>query len=390
MRAIVFGTGKIYNDFLIYCSSTELDWPIDIVCLCDNSPDKQGKILNGKKIIEPARIPGMVQSSSVDALILTIGRQHLRSVLRQLQALNLNLKIYFFNQSAPEHEKMSLMHPQKPILPYLECDLLDHCNLNCRGCGHLSNLMPERYLHELDFEHDFSRLSQLFESIDTIRLMGGEPLLHPKLHRFLFITRNNFPYANLRVVTNGLLLPSVSQEVFQAMKKCQAVLDISLYPPTFQRWKEIKSVLTKNDISYHLTEPIVTFSRFCDTKKVGDYHEIFNRCTDPCFCLYDGMLSRCGFGRMIQRIKRFFPDESKDFWCEVDNNLTVPIHNQELDGLDVNNLLSRPSKLCAYCHSPGWEENLLFDPDLQFPWENGKQRASIEDWCYAKRTTRFD
>ena len=174
------------------------------------------------------------------------------------------------------------------------------------------------------------------------------------------------------------------------MNQCQAIFDISLYPPTFQRWKEIKSVLVKNGVSYHLTEPILTFSRFCDTRKVGDYHEIFHRCTDPCFCLYDGRLSRCGFGRMIQRIKQFFPDESKDFWCEMDNNLTVSIHNQELTGLKVSKLLNRPSKLCAYCHSPNWEENLPVDSNLQFSWENGKQHATIEDWCYAKRTTRFD
>ena len=50
----------------------------------------------------------------------------------------------------------------KPALPYLEVHLVDHCNLNCKGCGHFS-LIGEVWFADLDkYVQDMSQLKRLF------------------------------------------------------------------------------------------------------------------------------------------------------------------------------------------------------------------------------------
>ena len=91
-------------------------------------------------------------------------------------------------------------------LHYLETHLVDHCNLKCKGCGHFSSLSEKRYTDVDIFKRDLMRLSGLFDNISRIRLMGGEPLLHPDVLGFVKSSRLAFPNADIWVVTNGLLL----------------------------------------------------------------------------------------------------------------------------------------------------------------------------------------
>jgi molybdenum cofactor biosynthesis enzyme MoaA len=78
---------------------------------------------------------------------------------------------------------------QKPELKYLELHLTDHCNLNCKGCGHYSPIAQENFASFVEFKKDMLRLGHLFRNIQIIRLMGGEPLLHPDVAFFLLKTR---------------------------------------------------------------------------------------------------------------------------------------------------------------------------------------------------------
>ena len=73
------------------------------------------------------------------------------------------------------------------MIPYIELHIVDHCNLNCVGCSHFSPL-AEPYFKDVDeYREEMKDLSK-FE-IGTIRIMGGEPLLHPKWYEFCEITR---------------------------------------------------------------------------------------------------------------------------------------------------------------------------------------------------------
>lgn len=61
-----------------------------------------------------------------------------------------------------------------PELEYIEYHISWHCNLKCKGCGHLSNLCDEELFGDLEkYIKDLSRLHQLVDNISVIRLMGG-------------------------------------------------------------------------------------------------------------------------------------------------------------------------------------------------------------------------
>ena len=65
-------------------------------------------------------------------------------------------------------------------MKYIETHIVDHCNLNCRGCSHFSPL-AKPYFKSLDeYKREFERLAEITNHyIQQIRIMGGEPFLHP-------------------------------------------------------------------------------------------------------------------------------------------------------------------------------------------------------------------
>lgn len=61
-------------------------------------------------------------------------------------------------------------------------DIVNHCNLNCIGCGHFSPLATEYFLPVEEFKKDCERLNYLTNGdIERMEIMGGEPLLHPSI-----------------------------------------------------------------------------------------------------------------------------------------------------------------------------------------------------------------
>ena len=93
------------------------------------------------------------------------------------------------------------------MIDYLEHHIVDHCNLNCAGCSHFSPLASEWYESLEDFRKDFTELANKTNTqVKTIRIMGGEPLLHPQVTDFLITARQLFPTSEIQLVTNGILL----------------------------------------------------------------------------------------------------------------------------------------------------------------------------------------
>lgn len=82
----------------------------------------------------------------------------------------------------------------------LEYHLVDSCNLNCAGCSHYSSLVDKHtYQTVEEIINDFTLLKdKVGNNLRNLRLLGGEPLMHPQICECLKTIRELFPNTNLR------------------------------------------------------------------------------------------------------------------------------------------------------------------------------------------------
>ena len=134
---------------------------------------------------------------------------------------------------APYTESFGTRLAKMMAKPKLDVQVCDHCNLRCAGCLHFAPLAEKRFLDLTEYERDLERLSAI-EGIggyfDAVVLMGGEPLLHPRVVELMRITRSHLPGERVSLCTNGLLLRSMDDAFWDALVECDVELAISPYP----------------------------------------------------------------------------------------------------------------------------------------------------------------
>ena len=117
--------------------------------------------------------------------------------------------------------------------PKLDVQVCDHCNLRCAGCLHFAPLAEERFLDLEEYERDLGRLAVVKDIagyFGAIALMGGEPLLHPRIVDVMRTTRSFLPGERVSLCTNGLLLRRMDDAFWDALAEYSIELAISPYP----------------------------------------------------------------------------------------------------------------------------------------------------------------
>ncbi len=105
----------------------------------------------------------------------------------------------------------------------LEIHVVDHCNLTCRDCSHESPRAKRRLADPATTVASVESLAR-FYSTPLVKLLGGEPLLHPDL-RAIIEGVKEVSGARVRVVTNGTLLSRWPERAASADE-----VHISVYP----------------------------------------------------------------------------------------------------------------------------------------------------------------
>lgn len=101
-----------------------------------------------------------------------------------------------------------LIGPQyKPSTDLIEIDITYKCNLYCLNCNRSCTQAPANEHMPLSMVENF-----VFESLtkkrqwQRIRVLGGEPTLHPQFHAIvetLLTYKNQVPHCKVEIVTNG-------------------------------------------------------------------------------------------------------------------------------------------------------------------------------------------
>lgn len=257
----------------------------------------------------------------------------------------------------------------KNALEYLEIGIVEYCNLNCKGCSHFSPLAHKSDFIEVEeYETDIKRMSSLVPIIYKIRILGGEPLLHPNLNEIINITRQYYPFTEIHVVTNGLLLTTRKDELDTWANK-DIFVDISMYPPTQLVKNEIEELLQKKKIKYSFTELISEFRKRMDISGNSNIEKAYKQCVvgSNCKYLYKGKLSGCPAPNVVRLFDRFFKHK-----LSYSDDM-IDIHMTQLSTKEILEKLNRPLQMCRYCTQP-----------VEIKWENNLHEYKEEDWIVEK------
>ena len=159
--------------------------------------------------------------------------------LKQHEYLNVYVvseEILFSNPNTIEdlYQHLEKIDFNIPFLNYLEMNIVDQCNLNCKGCAHFSNIYDNNYVDVNKFKEDLKKVSDKF-FLYNFRILGGEPFLHPKISELVKIARNILKKSRIVIVTNGLLIDRLDNETLQTISDNNIMISISLYKPTYEK-----------------------------------------------------------------------------------------------------------------------------------------------------------
>ena len=234
-----------------------------------------------------------------------------------------------------------------------EIHLTEHCNLNCKYCSHFSPLANEEYLSLEEYERDLSRLSHLFGGqMQQIKLLGGEPLLHPQINSFMEVSRKYFTDAVIKILTNGTLLHKMDDEFWKTCHDTGTHILHSKYPISYDEAKIVEKALkfqvliemadqmegNESGIETMVHEPI-------DVE--GKQNAIINfyACTRPnsCITLKHGKLYTCNRAAHMHILKDYF---GLDIKIEESNGIDIYKAGTAQEILEY---MIKPIPMCVYC-----------------------------------------
>lgn len=107
----------------------------------------------------------------------------------------------------------------------LEAHIVDHCNLRCWQCCSLSPFHDPKVTEPEVLAEDL-RLARQAVSPSIFKLVGGEPLLHPRLLECLEVARESQIAPTISLTTNGILLQRQDDALWRLLDH----MTLSIYP----------------------------------------------------------------------------------------------------------------------------------------------------------------
>ena len=263
----------------------------------------------------------------------------------------------------------------KPLLSRIEIAIVEHCNLNCNHCIAFSPIAKKGFYALDSLRRDLTRLSELsHQTLGSIRILGGEPLLHPQLEEILRTARALFPHAFIDILTNAVLLPKQPPSFFATCRECDIVITTTKYPISLD-FGAIEDFVVKSGAKYRYaynTREVqkVMYKWVIDPEGQQDPVEMFYKCSlaNTCIALKDGKLSTCGLPNVIRHFNERFganlavsPGDFVDIYTAK---------NME----EILSALAKPIPFCRYCDLNSFQENI--------PWQPSTK--NIDEWTEPK------
>lgn len=262
------------------------------------------------------------------------------------------------------------MMPQ-PSLSYFVLNILDHCNLRCKGCDHFAAIARRRFVSVEDITRDLARMSELFDGkVARIGVMGGEPLLHPELKQILAEARRYFPETLIQLVTNGILLMRQDEEFWDVCRKHKIMIVNTKYPIALD-WRAMEQTAKAHNVifSYYdgtgeqeKTSYMVPLDIHGKQEPLTSFKNCFH--ANSKIMVMEGKIYACTVAPNVHIFNERF---GTSMLLQEEDYLNV---NEVESKEDVLRFLSKPKPFCRYCNVGGRSSG--------HPWERSKQ--DIGEW----------
>jgi hypothetical protein len=229
-----------------------------------------------------------------------------------------------------------------------EVSVCDHCNLNCVSCEHFSPIADEVFLNVEQYKKDCKRLSDLTNGeISWLHLMGGEPLLHPRLNEILEISRKYFLKGHIELVSNGILLLRQNNSFWEICRKNDIVIAVTQYPIKLNH-KEIEEKAKETGVKfrYYFIGHKTMHKKPLDINGKQNIGENLKLCHmfNTCVQLVDGRLYTCIEMAYIKYFNKYFNQN-----LVVDENDVIDIYKIKTKE-EMFERLVKPILFCKYCN----------------------------------------
>lgn len=258
----------------------------------------------------------------------------------------------------------------QPMLQYLEVYITEHCNLNCKHCAPFSPIAAKSFYDIEVFKKDMKRLSELSDKLlCKLRILGGEPLLHPKIEEFLKVSRECFPNTSIHLVTNAILLLKQKDSFFETCRDYKIAITPTKYPIKLD-FEKIEARVREYDIEFFYNNggavEKTLFHQPLNLKGECNPNKMFYKCAwaNGCINLDNGKLYTCPYPRSIKNFNQYFKQNlivSKQDYIDI-----YEVKSMQ----EVLESLAKPIPFCRYCDL----DRLSWDNK----WE--RSRKEITEW----------
>lgn len=254
-------------------------------------------------------------------------------------------KIY---KSSNDVERFLIKRMTRAILNF-EVQVVEHCNLNCAGCDHFSPIAKKEFLDLMWYTKDLNRLAEITEgNVGRIKLLGGEPLLHPEISKIICQTRYWFQNAQIELVSNGILLNKMTEEFWMNCKNNRVDITVTKYPVNID-FENMCSLARMHEVNLSFISADVEKTLWklpLDEQGRQDPSVNFYRCwrINNCISLEKGKIFSCVIPAHVHHFNKAF-------------NKNIPITQKDyIDIYEVKNIreilefCSSPLPFCRYCN----------------------------------------
>ena len=187
----------------------------------------------------------------------------------------------------------------------LEIHVAHSCNLSCESCSHYSNqgLTGILSLNEAD---NWMKLWNKRIDPKVFSILGGEPTIHPNLTEFISLSRKNWLYATLKIVTNGFLLHRHPDLPLALKEDSKTIIHLSIHhkSPEYQaslkpvlelldKWKKLGVNVSYENAYNRWTRRYHGFGSSMRPFTDNNPRKSWETCPARCYQLFEGKIWKC-------------------------------------------------------------------------------------------------